>query len=104
MQCIQCGADMINTSGGNYYCPKCGAGINDLVFRPHNCDIPMPQGFQQQGWICPVCGRGVAPWVDYCPCVSIREIVYNSETDVEAFSLNGTSSIVGGAIDLEVKI
>ena len=22
----------------------------------------------QKGWICPVCGRGVAPWVDYCRC------------------------------------
>ena len=69
MQCIQCGADIINTSGGNYYCTKCGAGINDLVFRPHNCDIPTPQG-QQQGWICPICGRGVAPWLTWCPCVN----------------------------------
>lgn len=68
MNCMQCGAEMINTTGGNYYCPKCGAGINDLVYRPSNCDMPMPQGFGEQGWICPVCGRGLAPWVNFCPC------------------------------------
>ena len=20
------------------------------------------------GWICPVCGRGLAPWINQCPC------------------------------------
>ena len=48
---------------------------NDLVNRPSNCDIPMPQGFgKQEGWICPVCGRGLAPWVDCCPCQIDRNI------------------------------
>lgn len=23
-----------------------------------------------QGWICPVCGSGVSPFTDKCPCVS----------------------------------
>ena len=69
MNCMRCGAEMISTTGGNYTCPKCNMGINDLVYRPSNYDIPMPQGFgEQEGWICPVCGRGVAPWVDVCPC------------------------------------
>ena len=46
-----------------------------------NCDIPMPQGFgKQEGWICPVCGRGVAPWVDYCPCQINRNITWASGT------------------------
>jgi len=22
----------------------------------------------QTGWICPVCGKGVAPWLSNCPC------------------------------------
>jgi hypothetical protein len=22
-----------------------------------------------KGWVCPVCGRGVAPWISVCPCV-----------------------------------
>ena len=20
------------------------------------------------GWLCPACGRGCSPWVNYCPC------------------------------------
>lgn len=105
MNCIRCGKEMINTTGGNEYCPKCGLTVNDLVYRPSNCDLPIPQEFgERKGWICPVCGRGLAPWVSHCPCFSTREIVYNSETDEERFSLTGTSSIVSGAIGLEVKI
>lgn len=69
MKCLRCGKEMISTTGGNEYCPKCSFSVNDLVYRPSNCDMPLPQGFgKQEGWICPVCGRGVAPWVDYCPC------------------------------------
>ena len=105
MNCMSCGKEMINTTGGNEYCPKCGLAINDLVYRPSNCDLPMPQSFgDQKGWICPVCGRGLAPWTSCCPCMSTREIVYNSKTDEEIFSLNGTDSIINGVVDLEVKI
>ena len=69
MNCIRCGKEMVNTIGGNYHCPGCNMAVNDLVYRPSNCDIPMPQSFgKQAGWICPICGRGVAPWVDFCPC------------------------------------
>lgn len=105
MNCMSCGKEMINTTGGNEYCPKCGLAVNDLVYRPSNCDLPMPQEFgEQKGWICPICGRGLAPWTSSCPCVSTREIVYNSETDEERFSLTGTSSIVSGGVPLEVKL
>lgn len=89
MNCIQCGAEMVSTTGGNYYCTKCGASINDLVYRPHNYDVPMPQGFQQQGWICPVCGRGVSPWVDYCPCAVKGDQITYEKTD-KTFSLIST--------------
>ena len=78
MQCARCGKEMTNTTGGNYNCPHCGLSINDLVYRPmitwdktdtpDTCDMPIPQGFGQQGWVCPVCGRGLAPWVSVCPC------------------------------------
>lgn len=81
MQCIRCGKEMENTTGGNYHCPNCNAAVNDLVYRPSNCDVPMPQGFgKQEGWICPVCGRGLAPWVDYCPCQSDFKITYGTST------------------------
>jgi predicted amidophosphoribosyltransferase len=85
MQCIRCGKEMVNTMGGNYHCPSCGFAVNDLMYRPSNCDIPMPQGFgKQEGWICPVCGRGVAPWVDMCPCQgSEMQIAYGTSTTTD---------------------
>jgi hypothetical protein len=77
-----CGKEMTNTLGGNYHCENCGHGVNDLVNRPSNCDIPMPQGFgKQEGWICPVCGRGVAPHMNWCPCQgSGMKITYGTST------------------------
>ena len=47
-----------------------------------NCDTPLPRGFgEQKGWICPVCGRGVAPWVSFCPCqTSEMKITYGTST------------------------
>lgn len=80
MNCMRCGADMSTTTGGNYYCTQCGLSINDLVYRPANCDMPIPQGFgEEKGWICPVCGRGLAPWVSCCPCINKEfEITYGT--------------------------
>ncbi len=81
MQCIRCGREMENTTGGNYHCQSCNMAVNDLLYRPSNCDMPLPQGFgEQKGWICPVCGRGLAPWVDYCPCQSDFKITYGTST------------------------
>lgn len=40
MNCIRCGAEMNSATGGNYTCPKCGMGVNDLVYRTQNCDVP----------------------------------------------------------------
>lgn len=70
MKCMVCGAEMTNSIGGNYHCPKCGFGLNDGVYRPQNFDMPIPERLGHQGWICPKCGRGVSPWVDYCSCSS----------------------------------
>ena len=85
MQCLRCGKEMQNTTGGNYHCPSCNVAVNDLMYRPSNCDIPMPQGFgEQKGWICPVCGRGLSPWTSFCPCQSDWKITYGAAT-----SLNG---------------
>ena len=54
-----------------------------------NCDIPMPQGFgKQEGWICPVCGRGVAPWASSCPCQSDWKITYGTSTGGANTELN----------------
>ena len=78
MRCEVCGKEIAVLNRKDYTCPKCGFG----VYKPSNCDIPLPQGFgEQKGWICPVCGRGVAPWVDYCPCQSDWKITYGTGLD-----------------------
>ena len=84
MQCIRCGKEMESTTGGNYHCPSCSFAVNDLVYRPSEWK-PFPQSFgKQEGWICPVCGRGVAPWVDVCPCQgSEMQITYGTSLDTE---------------------
>lgn len=84
MKCLHCGKEMINTVGGCYHCPTCGFGVDDCVLRtvaPVG-DIHTPQGFgEQKGWICPVCGRGVAPWTSFCPCQgSELKITYGTST------------------------
>jgi hypothetical protein len=82
MQCIRCGRKMENTTGGNYHCPSCNTVVNDLVYRPSEWK-PFPQDFgKQEGWICPVCGRGVAPWVGVCPCQSDWKITYGTATSI----------------------
>ena len=82
MKCIRCGAEMNSTTGGNYTCPKCGLEVNDLVYRPQNCDMPLPQDCgKKEGWICPVCGRGVAPWMSFCPCQGDWKITYGTGTE-----------------------
>lgn len=99
MQCIRCGKEMVSTTGGNEHCPKCSFAVNDLVYRPSNCDLPLPDGFwQQKGWICPVCGRGVAPHVDVCPCQGNWEITYGTVTSLNS---NGGSQSTATDINSE---
>ena len=87
MKCIRCGAEMNSTTGGNYTCPKCSMEVNDLVYRPQNCDMPLPQDFgKKEGWICPVCGRGVAPWMSFCPCQSNWKITYGTGTGTGTYT------------------
>lgn len=108
MQCIRCGKEMVNTTGGNYHCPSCGMAVNDLVYRPSNCDIPIPQGFgKQKGWICPVCGRGLAPWTSFCPCQSDFKITYGTSTggDVDLSEYQDMMNRIQKALeDGEIKL
>ena len=93
MNCIRCGVEMKSTTGDNYTCPKCDMEVNDLVYRPQNCDMPLPQDFdKQRGWICPVCGKGVAPWISECPC--------KNDTDVT----NITTTNKSGWVHLPCKV
>lgn len=53
-----------------------------IVKKITACDIPAPDGFWQQGWVCPKCGRGLSPWTDYCPCVGEdMKITYSTGTN-----------------------
>lgn len=83
MRCMGCGKEMFTSStAGNNYCFECQTNKTNTG-RPSNCDMPLPQGFgKQEGWICPVCGRGVAPWVDVCPCQSDWKITYGTATSI----------------------
>ena len=80
-----------------------GPTINELIYRQRPEDTTggtstskaygeynPPHG--QVGWICPVCGRGLAPSTSYCPCNLTRNITY----------LNGGLSIQDMAIDCKV--
>ena len=64
-----------------------GLTTNDLVYRMRPEDTTgglsssksygnyqPPRG--EVGWICPVCGRGLAPSTSYCPCNLTRNITY----------------------------
>ena len=70
MKCVSCGTEMDSTTGGNYTCPKCGQGINDGVYRPSINNIYREPylGWGQMGWICPKCGKVLAPWRAECDC------------------------------------
>lgn len=92
MKCVRCGKIFASHTDGPEICWDCYLKDFDNYLkdnftedlstgRPSNCDIPMPQSFgKQKGWICPVCGRGVAPWVDCCPCQINRNITWVSGT------------------------
>lgn len=87
MRCIRCGKAMFTSStNGDNICFECKNSYNNShIHIPNNCNIPMPQGFvKQEGWICPVCRCGVAPWVDYCPCQEpAMKITYGTSTGID---------------------
>ena len=81
MQCIRCGREMRQSTGGNYSCDNCGHAVNDLIFRGYEGSITVPyeidnnpkplQAIGSVGWICPKCGRALAPWTSECPCYKV---------------------------------
>jgi hypothetical protein len=84
---------MTNTIGGNYDCPKCNFGINDLVYRENISPTAKLEPVPNQpvigdnktcgsplfyGWICPICGRGVSPFTDVCSCQQVKPTVVSN--------------------------
>lgn len=35
------------------------------------------------GWICPVCGSGIAPWVNKCPCMNVMKITNDISEEID---------------------
>ena len=84
---------MNNTHGDILHSPN--TATNDLVYRQKPEDLTggtsssksygnyhPPRG--EVGWICPVCGRGLAPSTSYCPCNLTRNITYlNGGTTIQ---------------------
>ena len=82
MNCIRCGAEINSTTDVNYTCPNCGKEVYYSAYKQQKCDTSLPQDFdKKEGWICPVCGRGVAPWMSFCPCQGDWKITYGTGTE-----------------------
>lgn len=108
MQCVRCGKEMFtSSSNGDNMCLECKNAYTH-IYIPNNCDMPLPQGFgKQEGWICPVCRRGVAPWVDCCPCQSDWKITYGTGTggDVDLSEYQDMMDRINKALeDGEIKL
>ena len=66
---------------------------------------PTPRG--EVGWICPVCGRGLAPSMSWCPCYTstATTVTSTAKSPTTTYTLDGieeydwTMSIPVGAID-----
>lgn len=57
--------------GGGHPDPVGETGVPGPVSIPYNGHL---RG--EVGWICPICGRGLAPSTAYCPCNLTRNIAY----------------------------
>lgn len=79
----------MNTHGDILHSPNTANGptINDLLYRQRPEDTTGGASSSkvygeynpsrgEVGWICPVCGRGLAPSTSYCPCNLARNITY----------------------------
>ena len=68
-------------------CPRCGkykwvyglANDYEMCHCPPEPD-PEPPKQYAEGWVCPVCGRGNAPWARECTCYILRQRVTSSNT------------------------
>lgn len=49
-----------------YRCPDCGQSTYSP--RMHKCPVKPSEPRRPEGWLCPACGKGNAPWVSQCRC------------------------------------
>jgi hypothetical protein len=55
---------------------------NDILNAALSHETEESSSFGLMGWICPVCGRGLSPYTDSCPCALNREITCGTGTAV----------------------
>ena len=80
--CSKCGR-YFSTTKQTDFCYECE---RTSLSNVSNCDIPTLHDFgQQKGWICPVCGRGVAPWTSFCPCQINRDVTFATGTGTSTY-------------------
>ncbi len=83
-----------------YRCKCCGLHWCTSEYEPNTDyqDILPPQKKTNgsYGWICPVCGAGVSPYQDHCPCCSGKNLtpIWTCETSGLSYS---------GKFDGEIK-
>lgn len=61
-----------NSTGEKHcWCVDCRGGTSEHIIHAwevHRED-PAPTPAPPAGWVCPVCGRGLSPWMGVCPCM-----------------------------------
>lgn len=74
---------MNNTHGDLLYRPNTSSSAGSVgeLGTPGSTGIPSHSNYQaprgEVGWICPVCGRGLAPSTAYCNCnITKPDIIY----------------------------
>lgn len=99
---------MNKTHGDILHSPNSVDGLttNDLVYRMRPEDTTgglsssksygehkPPRG--EVGWICPVCGRGLAPSTSYCPCNLTRNITYINGGSFNDIAIDCNTTVTG---------
>jgi hypothetical protein len=74
MTCILCGCDLVSGAWVNGKGPYCYGCSRTLTSPPAG---PI-------GWVCPVCGRGVAPWQGVCGCGPHFNTITTTQTGRQA--------------------
>lgn len=55
------------------------------------------------GWICPKCGRALAPWMSECPCNNVKTITTNFHTNPHTFQKAVNEAPIIKPTDNDVK-
>lgn len=99
---------MVLTSMPPQYKFRCKCGHHWSGSFSNNSYQAVKQKTGLTGWICPVCGVGVSPYQDHCPCCSGKSLtptwVCDSSADIVAYRTeNFMSKCPGEASTFTIK-